>query len=333
MTDLSVELFAGAAMSEKTESGRLRFISMREMLKPRPPIEWTVEGILSPGSLSVFVGKPGCGKTYLLLWLAACVSVGVPFLGRKTTRHKVLIVDEESGEDRLARRFGMITAGIGQSCDDLDSLCLNQFDLRDSTDVSLLETAIVNNGYKLVIIDALADVMPGGDENTVKDVQPLMINLRKLAAENKTSICIIHHSNKTTGEYRGSSAIQGACDSMFTVVKDESILKIDSTKVRDGEPFNLAARMGFEDGLFWLSETETTKEKRLITIAESKVLQFVRDNQPVDTSKIYGMGCNRTTLYRLRDDGYFVRTNPSSNPRILAIYKLTAKGEELEANI
>ncbi len=68
--------------------------------------------------------------------------------------------------------------------------------------------AIRDVDAKLVIIDALADVMAGGDENSVKDTQPVFMQLRKIAEETGAAILVIHHVNKM-GDYRGSTAIPG----------------------------------------------------------------------------------------------------------------------------
>jgi RecA-family ATPase len=80
-----------------------------------------------------------------------------------------------------------------------------------------------------VIVDALADVMPGRDENAVKDTAPIFLTLRKIAEETQCAIIVIHHSNKTGG-YRGSSAIKGAIDLLLSVEKKNEITHMISNR-------------------------------------------------------------------------------------------------------
>lgn len=84
---------------------------------------------------------------------------------------------------------------------------LAQFNLlKNSDDADLLTRLVLELDAKLVIIDALADVMLGGDENAVKDTQPVFANLRFIAELTGAAFIVIHHANKLGG-YRGSTAI------------------------------------------------------------------------------------------------------------------------------
>lgn len=87
--------------------------------------------------------------------------------------------------------------------------CLEGFNFGDEADAQRLSRIIEEVGAQLVIIDALVDVMLGRDENLVKDVQPVLYNLRKVAQDRQCAIVLIHHANRG-GSYRCSSALKGA---------------------------------------------------------------------------------------------------------------------------
>ena len=97
---------------------------------------------------------------------------------------------------------------------------MHGFDLRKPESINELQTLILAGGFGLVMIDALCNVMIGGDENSVKDTQIIFQNLRRLSDCTGASFVIAHHTNKA-GDYRGSTAIPGGVDSMLLIKSDE----------------------------------------------------------------------------------------------------------------
>jgi hypothetical protein len=59
--------------------------------------EWRVDSYLARGSVNLLVGDSGLGKTALAILLGLAVATGRPFLGRATTKGRVLFCDAESG--------------------------------------------------------------------------------------------------------------------------------------------------------------------------------------------------------------------------------------------
>jgi RecA-family ATPase len=95
----------------KPRDKKTRYVvrSAADALKPQPPIEYIVDKLVTSGSIGVFYGEPGSKKTYSLLSMAVCVASGISWLGYKTAKSIVLVVDEESGENRLSLRlFGWV---------------------------------------------------------------------------------------------------------------------------------------------------------------------------------------------------------------------------------
>jgi len=244
-------------------------------LEPRPALDMVVEKILAVGSVSVIVGKYGSKKTWFLVFLAVCVSLCKAFLGLNVIGVTVLIVDEESGEDRLSRRIAMAIRGaLGDSSAQIRYVSLAQFNfLRNPGDVVILKTLIEQTGAKLVIIDALADIMAGGDENAVKDTQVVFMRLRKVAETTKAALVIIHHTNKA-GDYRGSSAIPGAIDNLYLIESSNTsnLVNFSTIKKRDGEPVEFSAVATWTEDQFYLDPIEYKKTEHL-----SKCHQYTLD--------------------------------------------------------
>ena len=243
---------------------RYEIITAYDALQPQPAIEWVVDRLISAGSVNIFYGDGGTKKTWALLFLAVCVATGNQWLDFQTMQKPALIIDEESGKARIKRRIA--EALRGHYADDntpVSCVSVGGFNLGDAFWIGELTNLINSLGAGLVIIDALADVMPGKDENAVKDVQPVFLTLRRIAEDTQAAIVIIHHSNKGTGKdnYRGSTAIKGAIDTLIKVESEpeDDLINFETTKVRDEAPVKFAAmanRMTIEPKSFWLTSSE-----------------------------------------------------------------------------
>jgi RecA-family ATPase len=150
--------------------------------------------------------------------------------------------------------------------------------LTNKDDADHLKEIILSTGSRLIFIDALDDIMAGGDENSVKDIQPVFMALRKVCEETHSSIVLIHHTNKQEG-YRGSSAIPGAVDTMVKVESKEGSqsIKLKTEKNRDGKPIDLFAEIQWEQDNYYITEGKATPFDGF-NDREEKVLDYMRSN-------------------------------------------------------
>jgi len=120
--------------------------------------------------------------------------------------------------------------------------------LQDPTWFVELELAIQATGARLVLMDALPDLMLGGDENLVRDTQPVCRGLKGVCEVTGATVVVIHHTNKAGG-FRGSTAIPGAVDLALQLTrKDKSRpVKVETVKERDIAPMALHCRMAWDD--------------------------------------------------------------------------------------
>jgi hypothetical protein len=311
---------------------------MHHALQPQPPIEWIIENLFSAGSLNLIVGEAASKKTWLMLDAAVCVALGVPWLGFATRQSPVLVVDEESNDRRLAHRLTRVARGHGAGEETpLRYVTLAAFDFRQPADVTALYMLILEKETRLVIIDALADVMPGGDENSVKDVQPLFLSLRRVADMTQSAIVMIHHSNKA-GAYRGSTAIKAAADLLLNVSSSPKTPRItcQTEKARDSEPVDFAATFSYTAECVTIASAEfgTTDKAVKIKPAQVVILRFLVGNgastiREIDTAaQEYTIETVRSEVYALVRDGRCMRTNSveGHGRGIEAVYDLTDKG-------
>lgn len=251
---------------------RITLLTAKDALTPRPARQWLIDRLLLPGSVNVLYAPPGTGKTYTFTDMSVCVATGAPWLGLPTKQGAVLIIDEESGRDRILDRLAEVLRGhVADETTPVYIATLAGFNFRDAASLAALQELIKQVDARLVIIDALADVMLGGDENAVKDTQPVFHGLRMVAEATGAAILVVHHSNRG-GTYRGSSAIPGAVDVMLELTRqnDSQIVNVATAKNRDGEPLKLSAAMRWTDGCFDLVPVPTAKDPVPALPANSK---------------------------------------------------------------
>jgi hypothetical protein len=216
-------------------------------------ISWLVRNYVETDSLALMFGDPGCGKSFAAIDLACCIATGTPWHGNKTTAGAVFYIAGE-GQNGLSRRFSAwsIHAGIPLCGAPLfvSSRPARLYDASAAVEVSETVQQIATDcgqSPSLIIIDTLARNFGGADENSAQDMGAFIANLDEhLRARFRACVLIVHHSGHADKRRaRGSTALKGALDAEYSVVKDEaSIVRIEATKMKDAEqPEPIAFRM------------------------------------------------------------------------------------------
>ena len=237
-------------------------------------------GMFPPAGVSALVAHPGVGKSFLCLDLCMVISQGLPWLGKyPTIKKNCLFIDEENGPIRLKKRLELIGNNPMTGGTDLPEnfyfLSFSGVDFSDPAWSKAIKRTIQDQDIGFVVIDSFVDVFTG-DENSVKDVQPVMHAIRTLATETRSHFLLIHHEKKEGG-YRGSSAFNGAVDLMikFELVTPESKDKqgniipankddgyyFESTKARDTDEFLKTIEMTITANVFGIKEKTNKKGK------------------------------------------------------------------------
>jgi len=316
------------------DAPRYTLYTAADALRPQLPLDWVIQNLFSAGSISLLVGDPKSGKTYAALDAAVCVVLGEPWLSLATQAGNVLLVDEENGPRRMALRVGACLRGHGidDPATPLFYISLARFNLLTGEDADLLRDAIIDTDARFVVIDALVDVMPGGDENAAGDVHRVFMGLRTIAAETDAAILVIHHTNKAGG-YRGSSAMFGAVDALLTLKKTDKYFKFNLTASHDCEPFKFAAVGYWQMGAFNLVDVELVPEVVRLPKSHTYVLRFLAENGPSTTPTIQAHAdtCSANTarlaVYKLTDKGLLERIDDGGR-QSTATYALTETGRE-----
>ena len=313
----------------ETERPRYTIRNATYYLSERPAIVRIVGDLIREASVNLLIGLQGAKKTWVMLDLGVCTASGKDWLGMAIKQCNVLIIDEESGDSRLADRIKMVMKG--ELADDdvpIFSVSLAQFNLlKRLADVDEMIALIEAVDAKLVIIDALADIMIGGDENAVKDTQPVFASLRKIAEVTGVAFIVIHHVNKVGG-YRGSSAIAGAVDTMILIESkpDSDIVTFKTEKMRDGTPLKFAGQAVWSDNGFYMIESDVT-ERVFLTKVQRYALDYFKENGDATLKQLndyadglYSSDSLKKAIQYLVSQDHLTRRNPGGSGRIEAIY-------------
>jgi RecA-family ATPase len=197
-----------------------------------PPIHYVIDELL-PIGLTHFSGAPKVGKSYLVLQAGINVATGTPFLGRDVESGKVLYLALEDNERRLQDRLRELGASSGLAGLDLavvwqpfmnrarDGGARRAAGLRDLE--RRLEAA--DKPPQLVIVDTLAQVLPGLNHDDYSVMTAALTPLHRLALKHEIAICLVDHQNKgarrndlgpdLATDALGSTAKAGSADTLW----------------------------------------------------------------------------------------------------------------------
>lgn len=197
--------------------------------------DYLVKGWIDRGSISVVYGPSNVGKSFWALNIAHHVSSGIPWGGRRVRQGRVIYIAAEGGAsfyNRVAAlenpQFFVLPGAITLTGQNSQAAPLSE--------VLQHLAATGGDSIDLIVIDTLARVMGGLDENNAPDIADLVRNLDLIRRATGAHVMLIHHSGKDTGRgARGHSSLRAAIDTEIELKRDDlGIITAEVTKQRDG---------------------------------------------------------------------------------------------------
>ena len=202
---------------------------------PRPG--FYIQDILPKEGSLLLYGEPGVKKSWLAEYMGFCVATGSDFLGFRTEQARVLIVN-----------FEMSSAGYHWRLRDMvgNFTLQSQMYYEASPSILMLEDRAIFNRFaedirpiqpQVIILDCLQKCY-GGDENSKEEMLVFVLHLEELMREHRTSVVIVHHSNRNLlstspmDRSRGTTLIPGWVDTVVHMVKQPSGIQLQFGKVR-----------------------------------------------------------------------------------------------------
>lgn len=255
-----------------------------DQLKKLPEVEWLIEGFLPKPGIVVLYGQPGSGKTFAALGMALAVAnEQETCMEMHVHSTDVLYIAAEGahGLKSRVRAYEVCHGGIENKVRFLTEAP----NLLDNTALDELLCALNEQSFRpgLIVIDTLARVVPGADENSAQDMGRLVAALDTLKTEFGAVVMVVHHTVKNTNEERGSSALRGAADLMILCTKVTTSsgpgVKLTCKKMKEAEEFEPVTaalnRVDFDDGGSSLTLGErTSADASATTLAGMEILNL-----------------------------------------------------------
>lgn len=171
-------------------------------------------------------GPSGAYKSFYVL--GECLSIA--------QRLPVVYVAAE-GSSGLHQRVSAWCKHTGLPPGNIHFIC-QEISLLDIAHTRALITAISPLKPAFIVFDTLARCIPGGDENTARDMGMAVRHSALIQRELDCAVAWIHHSNRAERGERGSGAMRGAADAMIELVSNgDGIIRLTCSKVKDDEPW------------------------------------------------------------------------------------------------
>lgn len=179
----------------------------------------------------------------MALSLACSVATGVSWFHRSVDKPGPVLYVATEGVHGLRAR---IAAWEHEYVTPADRLTALEFlpvpvDLpghRKASDVDELTRIVSDSGYQLVVFDTFARCLLGADENSARDMGEAVDALDRLRRAADCCVLVVHHMSKPNANgartVRGSSALEGAADIVYTITGDPRLLTLERSKRKDG---------------------------------------------------------------------------------------------------
>lgn len=200
----------------------------------RPAPRWIVRNLIPAAELAVIYGASKAGKSFLALDISACVQQGVPWRDLRVEQGNVCYIAAE-GAGGFRNRLVAYRRHHEVSLEDLRIIPAAP-NLLKVDQVKRLAAAVNSAGkFTLIVVDTLAQVIPGADENSAEHMGTLIAACKALHRLTGATILLVHHAGKDpTRGMRGSSAVQGACDAVIEVTREGAQRLATVDKMKDG---------------------------------------------------------------------------------------------------
>lgn len=197
------------------------------------PVEWLWFNRIPLGKLSLLVGDPGLGKSFLSIYMAAQVTTGKewPDIGAPNLKGSVIMITAEDGIADTVRIRADAAGADTEKIKILEGVTTEkgEFDFFNLIEyLPALEKAIQETkDVRLVILDPITSYLGTIDSHKNSVVRGALAPLSQLAEKYKIAVVAISHLNKNTALqaiYRtmGSLAFTAAARAVWAVSRDEA---------------------------------------------------------------------------------------------------------------
>jgi hypothetical protein len=197
---------------------------------------WIVKHVLPQAEVGVIYGESTAGKSFFVLDLVAAVARGEPWRGHKVVKGNVVYIVAE-GAGGMRSRLAAYGMHNDVALADLPiGIIADAPNFMEVTDVKeVLKAITVFGKVSVIVVDTVAQVMAGANENSGEDVGKMLKHCKALHKKTGALVLLIHHAGKDTSKgARGWSGLKAAADVEIEVLRDGDDRVACITKLKDG---------------------------------------------------------------------------------------------------
>ncbi|MEV0425394.1 AAA family ATPase [Micromonospora sp. NPDC050495] len=284
------------------------------------------EDILFRDSLVWVVGKPGHGKSFVVLDMVGCVGTGETWQGYQVKSGPVVYLVAE-GARGTKKRVRAWEASIGHPMTGVQFLPLPVQSTNAAQWGALVEL-VRQIQPVMVVIDTQARVTVGVEENSNREMGEFVHQAEKLREASHACVVIVHHIGRNGDTGRGATTLDGAVSTIIKVSKDEDLITLQCTKNKDAEEWDDIELRAVPTGesLVLMMSDPLHRPKRAAIASRKWVRDWwtVHEKEPVSVSVLVKSGVvSETTFHRSKLDlireGVVAREGEGNSTR----YRLT----------
>ena len=287
------------------------------MAEPIPRPAELIHGVLHKGSKAIYGGNSKAFKTWQLIRVAVCVSLGIPWLDFITTEGRVLYINFELQAFAVQERIRAICDAMRQDIPgNLDVWNLRGFATPLHKLIPELLRQVDGEGYDLIIPDPVYKTLDGRNENDAGDIGEVCNEIESVAV--RTGAAVMFGAHFAKGNASGKEAIDRVSGSGVWGRDPDSIITATMHEELDAFTINMILRNFPQPDPFvvrWdfplFIREDSLDPERLRQIGGRKPSHTVEDIMPfldaqelstTDWQKVCSTeaGITRPTFYRLR---------------------------------
>ncbi|KTC84555.1 MULTISPECIES: AAA family ATPase [Legionella] len=195
---------------------------------------WLIKNILPKAELVMVYGPSGSGKSFFVLDIAFAIAQGIEWQAFKASQGRVVYIAAEAGAGVRKR---LLAYAVHHDID-LDEVPLGIIPAAPNflNDDDVVQVSEAIGEASLIIVDTLACVAAGADENSSADMGKVIGNCKLLHQLTGAVVMIVHHMGKNESKgARGWSGIRAAVDAEMELKSADYGFKMSITKLKDGE--------------------------------------------------------------------------------------------------
>ena len=215
---------------------RFEFVQAASFSAGKPP-GWIIKNVLPRAELVVLYGESGAGKSFVALDLMGSIARGADWRGHKTTpglRCGYIAAEGAAGFRNRLQAYG---SHHGVELADMPlAIMAGAPNFAEKADILDLGQAMRSYGQlDVLVVDTLAQVTAGLNENSGEDMGRVIAHCKTLHAVTGATVVLVHHSGKDASRgARGWSGIKGALDAELEVTRSGNDRCVTISKMKDG---------------------------------------------------------------------------------------------------